>query len=309
MRTHSNHRGPPRASAKLPAEPSLWRAALTVPASHVPMFEALFDDALAVSSFAEGSGQSVRIAALLAAPPDEGALRTALARLCESEGVETPALDIAPVPETDWLAKVREESPPVKAGRYVVHGDHLAPPRRGEIALNVEAGLAFGSGRHASTRGCLLALDRLACRERPANALDLGCGSGILAIAAAKTWRIPVIACDLDPTAVAVARANAAKNGVAKLVRAVRSDGLSARAAIRAAPYALILANILARPLAAMAPAIARHLSPGGRAVLSGLLESQGPWLVAACRAQGLALEARIALDGWTTLIFVKAGR
>lgn len=290
-------------------EPTLWRAALTVPASHGPVFEALFDGALALSSFAEDSSRSVRIEALLAARPDERALGGALARLCEGERIEKPDLAIAPVPEADWLARVRERSPPVKVGRYFVHGAHVAPPHHGAIVLAIEAGLAFGSGHHASTQGCLLALDRLARKLKPRRALDVGSGSGILAIAAAKTWHIPVLACDLDPAALVVTRANAEKNGVAALVRAVGSHGLSARAVTEGAPYDLILANILARPLALMAPALARSVAAQGRTVLAGLIEEQAPWLVSLYRAQGLALEERASRQGWTTLVFVKAGR
>jgi ribosomal protein L11 methyltransferase len=177
--------------------------------------------------------------------------------------------------------------------------------------LRVNAGTAFGSGEHESTYGCLLALDRLRRltahawairRSRPA-LLDLGCGSGILAMAMAKAWRGPVVAADIDPEAVRVTTYNVRRNGESALVRAVVSDGLSARDLRRKGSFALITANILARPLCKFAPGLAARLARGGYLVLAGLLSRQEAMVIAAYRTQGMRLHRRIALNGWSTLI------
>ncbi|HLB06113.1 MAG TPA: 50S ribosomal protein L11 methyltransferase [Alphaproteobacteria bacterium] len=287
-----------------PEAPSLWRVALSVPCPLASLIEARLEGAAALSIVIE-SPERRRVEALIGGLPNAQAIAGALKALCREHGVPAPGLTLEEVPALDWVAHVREDSPPVIAGRYFVHGTHLRP-RAGTIALAIDAGLAFGTGRHPSTRGCLLALERLAKRMRPRRVLDLGCGSGVLAIAAAKTWRVPVIACDIDPVAVRCTRANARANGVPHLVRALSDEGLRAPRLLKAAPFSLVLANISARPLAALAPALARSLEPGGYAVLSGLLKEQAPGLVSAYRRQGLALESALALEGWTTLVMAK---
>ncbi|MGH6979877.1 MAG: 50S ribosomal protein L11 methyltransferase, partial [Stellaceae bacterium] len=160
---------------------------------------------------------------------------------------------------------------------------------------------AFGTGEHATTRGCLLATDHV--KRPPRRILDMGCGTGILAIAAAKLWHRDVLATDIDPESVRVTRVNAKVNGVANAVRAEISPGYRHREIARRAPFNLVLANILARPLMDMAPDLARVLAPGGMAVLSGLLARQEAAVLAAHRAQGLYLVTRIALEGWHTLV------
>jgi ribosomal protein L11 methyltransferase len=173
------------------------------------------------------------------------------------------------------------------------------------VDLNREQlwGLAFGSGEHATTRGCLLALDDLARRRRLRRVLDLGCGSGVLAIAAAKTWPARVLAADNDPVAVAVAAENAALNGVADRVRVVESDGYRHPAIGAGGPYDLILANILADPLRGFARDLARRLAPGGAAVLSGIVDHQVRPVVLAHRPYGLRLRRTIAIGPWATLV------
>ncbi len=170
----------------------------------------------------------------------------------------------------------------------------------------IDAATAFGTGEHPSTRGCLIALAELARRQPIRAPLDIGAGTGILSLAAAKLLRRRVLASDVDPGSVAVARHNAARNGVAGLVRVSRASGYRGQA-LRRRGYDLILANILARPLAVMAAGLARHLAPGGHAVLSGLLRRQEPIVLAPHRGLGLALEQRIVIDGWSTLV-LRAG-
>ncbi len=173
------------------------------------------------------------------------------------------------------------------------------------IGLRIDAATAFGTGEHATTRGCLLALDTLARRGPRHRVLDMGTGTGILAIAAAKTWRRPVLARDIDHEAVRIAGLNAARNGVGALVMARRSDGYLTRGIIDRR-FDLVFANILARPLMRMAPRLSRALAPGGIAVLSGLLGRQERAVLAAHRAQRLVLRRRIADDGWHTLMMAK---
>ena len=183
---------------------------------------------------------------------------------------------VALLPDQDWIKLSQEGLPPVRAGRFFVYGAHdegKVPP--GVIPIRIEAGLAFGTGHHETTALCLAALSDLAKRRRFANVLDLGCGTGLLAIGAAKLWRKRVIASDIDRVAVEVTRENARANGEAPLVRAVTADGLDLAALAARAPYDLIVANILAGPLTQLAPQIARALAPRGVLVLSGLLQWQ----------------------------------
>ena len=210
------------------------------------------------------------------------------------------ALSEEQIPERDWLAENRRAFPPQRIGRFLVHGSHWREkPPAGAIAIEIDAASAFGTGEHQSTRGCLIALGRLARRRRFRRPRDVGTGSGILAIAAAKTLRRRVLASDIDPVAVRVARHHARRNGVTKSVRVERKAG----AAGRGAGYDLVFANILARPLALMARGLARSVAPGGVVILSGLLRRQEASLLAAYRPHGLALGFRIPIEGWVTLV------
>ncbi|HLB81034.1 MAG TPA: 50S ribosomal protein L11 methyltransferase, partial [Dongiaceae bacterium] len=248
------------------------------PAAAIDAVEAaLAPFAAALSSFEVADGWTVE--ALSEAEPDRAAVAAALAglgaRLGEASGRARGAAraTVARLPHRDWVAVSQRGLKPVRAGRFYVHGSHVGgPPPRGCIALEIDPGLAFGTGHHESTRGCLLALDRLARTRRIARPLDLGCGSGILALAMARLWRAPVLAVDGDARAVTVTRENARANGVADLVRAVKGSGYAAAAVRRRGPFDLIVANILAKPLCRLAPGTARHLAAGGVAVLSGLL-------------------------------------
>jgi ribosomal protein L11 methyltransferase len=209
----------------------------------------------------------------------------------------------SPLPERDWLLENRLAFPPLEIGRFFVYGSHHrggAPS--GTIGIAVDAAAAFGTGEHPSTRACLLALDALARRRRFRRPLDIGTGTGILAIAAAKSLRRTVVARDIDPGAVAIARHNIARNGVASLVRIGRAPGYRGRE-LRRKRHDLVFANILAGPLALLAVDLARRLLPGGRAVLSGLLRRQEPLVLAPHRGCGIVLERRLVVDGWSTLI------
>ena len=248
-----------------------------------------------------------RVEAYPRAPLLDAALEIRLALLAAGAGGKLEHIAEERLPERDWLLENRRAFPPLQIGRFLVHGSHWrgpAPP--GTIAIEIDAATAFGTGEHPSTRGCLMALAALAQRKPIRHPLDIGTGTAILAIAAAKLLRRPVPASDIDAGSVMVARHNVARNGVASLVRVGRASGYHGRR-LRRHGYDLILANILARPLAAMAADLARHLAPGGHAVLSGLLRRQEPIVLRPHRSLGLALERRIVIDGWSTLI-LRAG-
>jgi ribosomal protein L11 methyltransferase len=213
------------------------------------------------------------------------------------------------VDERDWIAASLEGLKPVRAGRFIIHGAHGRDAvKANDIAIEIEAALAFGTGHHGSTRGCLHMLDLVARRRRPRAILDLGTGSGVLAIAAAKLFKRKIQAGDIDSVCVKAAGANAKRNRVAGLVRPILAKGV-AHAALRAgAPYDLVLANILARPLCDLAPQLARLAEPRAEMILSGFIGRDVPGVAAAYRTQGIALARRIDIDGWTTLL-VRRGR
>jgi len=214
------------------------------------------------------------------------------------------ALAIETIVETDWVAESLAGLAPVSAGRFIVHGAHdraRVPVNR--IGIEIEAALAFGTGHHGTTRGCLLALDGLLKARQPRRIVDIGTGSGVLAIAAARARQRPVLASDIDARAVTAARANARLNGAGPLVEIVQAAGLAHPRIGRRAPFDLVLANILLGPLQRLALPIGRILAPRARVILSGLLATQANAALAAYRRQGLTLERRIPLDEWVTLV------
>jgi ribosomal protein L11 methyltransferase len=284
----------------------LWRLEIVVPGAASDAVSALFaEQCVAVTEFetAEDSGDW-RIEGFCATEPDRIALERAAINACGGAGTAPlSALRCELVPPRDWLAENMTAFPPVRIGRFFIHGsDYRDPPPAGAIPIKLDPGTAFGSGEHSSTAGCLAMIERLAKQNRFSRPLDMGCGSGILSIAIAKTWRVPVLASDIDDEAERVTRFNAGRNGVQPLVRAVSGPGYRSRAVARAGPYDLIVANILARPLIAMAGELARHLAPGGWAVLSGLLERDGRRVLAAHQAHGLRLVHWVPRDRWLTL-------
>lgn len=247
----------------------------------------------------DGSGQWEVGAYFDASAPDD----ITLALLAAAFGAAPFA--VSEVPETDWVAHVRRELQPVEAGRFFVHGSHDAdrvPP--GRVPLLIEAAMAFGTGHHGTTKGCLLALERLAAEGfRARNAVDIGCGTAVLAMAAASIWPDPVLASDIDPVAVEVARANVAANGLAGRVTCHEAAGFDAAPLRAAAPFDLVFANILKGPLIALAPDMARFVEPEGVAILSGILNQQADDVAEVYAAAGFSLVARDELGDWTTLV------
>ena len=207
------------------------------------------------------------------------------------------------LPDIDWVAKSLEGLKPVRAGRFVVHGAHDRDMRRpGDIAIEIEAGQAFGTGHHGTTSGCLEMIQDVVTRDRPRNALDLGTGSAVLAIAVARLAHIPVLATDIDPVATRVAAENVRLNRMAGLVRCVTATGFDHVDIAARRPNDLIIANILARPLMALAPKMARHLVPGGSLILSGILDRQRNAVLASYNGQHFRHVRTIHREGWSTI-------
>ncbi|MBX3576842.1 MAG: 50S ribosomal protein L11 methyltransferase [Rhizobiaceae bacterium] len=207
------------------------------------------------------------------------------------------------LPDIDWVARSLEGLKPVRVGRFLVHGSHDRAFRRaGDIAVEIEAGLAFGTGHHGTTAGCLEMIGRVVRAESPTSALDLGAGSAVLAIAAAKLARIPVLATDIDPVATRVARANIRLNGVGPFVEAATAPGFHHPLFAARGPFDLIVANILARPLMKLAPGMAQNLAPGGSIILSGILDAQRDAVLAAYVGQRFRHVRTTHRDGWVTL-------
>ncbi|MFZ0115516.1 MAG: 50S ribosomal protein L11 methyltransferase [Xanthobacteraceae bacterium] len=255
----------------------------------------------AVAAFEQdGGGWTVEIH--FESAPDENKIRDLVQAIAGETAVT--ALSFETVAARDWVAASLAGLKPVAAGRFVVHGAHdrAAIPSHC-VGIEIEAALAFGTGHHGTTRGCLLALDQILRAHRPRRILDVGTGTGVLAIAAAKALRHHVLASDIDARAVAVATENARINHVAPLIAVLHAPGLAARRVREHAPYDLVFANILLAPLRLLASPMARLMAPQARVILSGLVATQANAALAAYRSNDLALERRIVLDGWATLV------
>jgi ribosomal protein L11 methyltransferase len=292
--------------------PSTHRATFAIGKEHVAkrvvdlLTESFFEGQAAIAAF-EGPGGRWDITVHFAEAPDQGSIRE-LVGIAAGDEVAL-AISFDTVDAKDWVKATLEELVPVRAGRFIVHGGHdrsRVPPNK--LGIEIEAALAFGTGHHGTTRGCLLLLDEVLKAFRPRRVLDLGTGTGVLAIAAAKALRGKVLASDIDPLSVRVAADNARLNGAGDLVETIRATGFSAPQFKQRAPFDLVLANILANPLRQMATPMSRHLAPGALLILSGLLPPQASAVVAAYRARGLVLKRHIQIEGWSSLLMCKAG-
>jgi ribosomal protein L11 methyltransferase len=282
----------------------LETVSVDVPEAALEIYESALSTACAtVGFFRDHKTGNWRIEGVRQAGGNEAELTGALALAAAVSGVSAPVRR-TPTPAEGWLARTYASFPEQLIGRrFAVRGTHLrGPATPGRITLTLDAGLAFGSGEHGSTRGCLRALERVAHR-RPRRIIDMGTGSGILAMAAARLLHRPVLASDIEPWSVRVAQQNAALNRLGRLVRLRLADGWRHPAVRKGGPYDLVFANILARPLCLMARSLGTHLAPGGTAILSGLLHTQAQGVISAHRGGGLTLESVIQEGPWTTLI------
>lgn len=284
--------------------PQYWKVSFTMSAEAGPIAENAFGGvALAVSAFATDDDTWL-FELLCGEIPDMTEINQrllVLSALCEEP---TPKAVVQEIAAQDWLRQVARNFPPLTIGRFYVHGAHVdAPLATGRIPILVDAGAAFGSGEHGTTSCCLEALDWLEKQRNFRNILDMGCGSGILAIAAAKLWKTHVLAVDIDAVAVRVTRENAKLNRVTSLITAAESDGYQSEKIPRAKPFDLIISNILARPLIKFAPDLKQSLAKDGIAILSGLLTSQEAQVRSAHMAQGLKLKKRFVNGDWCTLV------
>lgn len=263
--------------------------------------ESLDDDQAAVAAYERSDGRW-SIAMHFAEAPDETSVRELVSLAAGEDIARHISFDV--VEAKDWVAASLANLVPVPAGRFIVHGRHdraRVPPNK--FGIEIEAALAFGTGHHGTTRGCLLLLDYVLKSVAPRRVLDLGSGTGVLAIAAAKALRRRVLASDIDPVSVRVARDNARLNGVGDCVEAVSAGGFSAPQFSARAPFDLVLANILANPLRQMATPLVAHLAPSAMVILSGLLPHQASSVIASYRARGLVLRRQLLVDGWSSLL------
>jgi ribosomal protein L11 methyltransferase len=290
--------------------PSTHRATFAIGNEHAAkrvvdlLTESFFEGQAAIAAF-EGPGGRWDITVHFAEAPDQTSIRELVGIAAGDEVAHAISFDT--VQAKDWVKATLEELVPVRAGRFVVHGGHdrsKVPPNK--LGIEIEAALAFGTGHHGTTRGCLILLDEVLKAYSPRRVLDLGTGTGVLAIAAAKALRHRVLASDIDPLSVRVAAGNARLNRAGGLVEAIRASGFSAPQFGKRAPFDLVLANILANPLRQMATPMSRHLAHAALVILSGLLPHQAQSVISAYRARGLILKRHIQVEGWSSLLMCK---
>ncbi len=289
--------------------PQYWRVVFTIPSDAAGTAEEAFNDiTLAVSGFETDEANGIWTFELLfGEEPDmaEVARRVMVMEMLHSIKAGKP--EMSKVEQVDWLAQTARSFPPLTIGRFYVYGSHVEEPiPTGLIPIKVDAGAAFGSGEHGTTSCCLEALDWLSKKRNFKGILDMGCGSGILAIGAAKLWKTDVVAVDIDPVAVRVTQENVQINRETTRIDAAVSDGYSGEMVKKRGPYELIVSNILARPLIEFAPQLYKNLAENGYAVLSGLLTSQETQVTNAHVKQGLKLEKRFVNGEWCTLVLKK---
>jgi ribosomal protein L11 methyltransferase len=294
----------------MPVSPEFWSVELDVPVDLVAAAEEMLGDAgVAVSSYEvtkPGVAMSPdwRVQVLFDTPPDRKTWQAVLTEI--AAGLDIPAvIRFGHLPANDWVRHTNRLNAPIRAGRFFLYGAHDAgaiPP--GSLSILLDAGLAFGTGRAPSTYGCLQAIDDLCRMRAPRRMLDMGTGSGVLAMAAAKAGAKTIVAADIDPVAVDVTRDNMRLNGLSTRVTALTASRPADPRLTARGPYDLVVANILAEPLCRMATELSRLVAAGGHLVLSGLLAKEERLIVARYRATGLSLTRRIPREGWHTLVF-----
>ncbi|MGY3533745.1 MULTISPECIES: 50S ribosomal protein L11 methyltransferase [Bradyrhizobium] len=288
--------------------PSTHRASITLPDESTAkrvvdaLSELYFEDQAAFAAFERPDGRW-DVTVHFAEAPDQASLRELIGQVVSRQDVAS-TLVFDTVEAKDWVKASLEDLVPVAAGRFIVHGQHdryRIPPNK--LGIEIEAALAFGTGHHGTTRGCLLLLDHVLKAYQPRRVLDLGTGTGVLGIAAAKAQHRKVLASDIDPPSVKVAEENARLNGAGHLVDVIRATGFASPRFAEDGPFDLVLANILANPLRQLAGPMALHLAPSAQVILSGLLTHQAPAVIAAYRARGLVPLRHLKIEGWSSLL------
>lgn len=276
-----------------------------LPLNAVPIFEDIFGDiagAILTTPIEKGSNKGLwEVQAIFEYRPTEAVFKDALTKLSQAANIPCPTGDITQMPDVNWLKESYQGFPPITIGQYYIYGSHIQGQLpTDKITLKIDAATAFGTGEHQTTHGCLEALNNL--KITPKRVLDIGCGSGILSMAYAKTTKRNVDAVDIDPESVRVASENAKNNGLSDLMKVWQSDGYHNIQG----QYDLIFCNILAKPLIQMAPDLVAHLTPGGIAILSGFLTRQERWVLKAHTDVGLKLINRYRINGWGTIVVQK---
>ncbi len=282
----------------------LHRVILRVPSEYADSFATALETHMDSVAWTAREGQpTAQITGFAEDPPDEKEISDVIAVTADGMGASAPIIKFNLIPVQNWVVENSRQFPPIMVGRFFVHGsEYQEPVPPSQISLCVPAGAAFGTGDHGSTKGCLLALDQLQ-RKRVRNALDMGCGSGILALAIAKRWKCRVSASDIDVVAKQTTQTNASVNGLRRNFDVYVGPGYRSRP-LKNQSYDLIVSNILARPLMRLSRALSLRVRPGGTVILAGLLVAQEAQVIAAHRQHGLNLSRRIRVEGWSTLVF-----
>lgn len=284
----------------------MWEIVIELPTGDLneALEAAIMDHVAGISLFEIENTPRWRLVGYAEEKPDPVAVETSVATASAAAGMAAPEVTISPVADKDWVAESERSLPALHVGPYFVFGSHIREtPPPDAIAIKIDAGLAFGTGNHETTQGCLQALESVFAERLPVNPIDIGTGSGILAIAIAKRCGVAVLASDIDPIAVDVARENAVTNGVDAQIECIVADGVDDEGIRRSAPYDLAVANIVANPLIALADGFGRILSPNGIAILSGILNEQAADVVEAYAAHRIQETDRFCLGNWTTLV------
>ena len=288
-----------------------WVFAVEVSESAAEIFErALAPICSATSIFKASKSNLSRVEALAIKRPDPAAVVSAIALATKLSGVPEPEIFISSLPLVDWLEQNQRSFKPLVVGRFFIHASHFSEkPPYGSNTLTINAGQAFGTGAHGSTLGCLLALDQLSYKLPKGKILDLGCGTGILALSIARRWQRRVFAADIDPQALAVTKMNARLNCLSHFVKPILTNGFKNSTIRENGPYGLIVANILARPLVKMQRDVKYAIKPGGKLILSGFTRNHRNWIRSAYQARYFRLIRTINSEDWTTLVLTRKGQ
>jgi len=291
----------------------IWKVIIISPVDFVPEIEKLItitsgDYSSSISAFEiKDNLEKVLVEIYFDYKPDIDILNTKISKIASSFGIKSPQLKLEKLEDIDWVAASQKILKPIQAGMFYLYGQHdITSIPTDKISIQMEAAQAFGTGSHETTKGCLLAISDLHTKLDPKNTLDLGCGSGVLAIAMAKIWNCNVVASDIDPIATDTTKENIILNGTNDIL-VVTSDGFNNSTVCKTGPYDLIVANILSGPLILLAPSIVNQLEKGGFLILSGLLRKQQDVVIETYISHGMVIEKKYPIHEWQTLVFKKS--